>query len=215
MSNKYFDFILEDACDRKLKLRFDTERSSLHLFDVALRKDEEERTFQDIYKTYYSWRIMASENNGERHMENGIVVRNDEWTAYHDVFVFNTDENSMLSNLGELTKWSAHNKENILGIKSLGWPGSDWHIIYHRGFSYADYIRNEKEYFGSKNYTPDMTEKEFMNSVMYVPERLEYIVVRNTDGMGFKFNMTVERAKKFAEFIQEINNFMLAKGEAI
>ena len=218
MANRYLDFMLEDTSDRKIIFRFNASQSSLHLFDGALTKDPTKRDFRDVYKIYYSWHILVSENewdfafdkNGEFVKENAEFLKENNWEPYRDVFDFYLDERSMLSSIGEITKTVLRNKKSETNILTFGEPGSDWHIIYHKGFTYEDYIENEKENVGDA-YQPDTTEEEFNESIMYRPDMVEYNVFNNVNNKGFRFSLTKTKALEFAEYINEINHYWTVK----
>ena len=75
---KHMDFILHADEDNIIKLRFYPKHSSLHLFDEGLKKAGSERTFGDVYKIYYCWSILISENEilpNRNWAERGTEVR--------------------------------------------------------------------------------------------------------------------------------------------
>jgi hypothetical protein len=179
MKNKYLDFTLSETDEEKIIFRFDIKRSSTHLFDSGLAKRPEDRTFQDVYKIYYNWKIVLEEK------ENSTTPN--EYLESTEIFKFPWDENSALSDIGENTKEAIKKKSSVLDIKSFGQPSSEWNIQYIDECSYEDC-------FGV---------------CVHQPARLEYQVWNNVNNLGYRFVLEEKKAKEFAEYIDSINHYML------
>ena len=130
---KHMDFILEENKERKTKLRFYPKKSSLHLFDSGLGKEPSERTFEDVYKIYYCWSILQSDNDYDIDInESGNIKKiSDDWSSFKQIFGFWCDECSALSGIGDLTRHVIHTHENVDNYITFGQPGSDWNVHYH------------------------------------------------------------------------------------
>lgn len=225
MSEKYFDFMLSTDEYRKVKFRFYPKHSSLHLFDSGLKKNLSERDFKDVYKIYYSWGILQSDNvfdfkkdeNGELVIsDGGFLKKTDKWTAYKQTFKMECDECSSLANIGELTRYVIECKKDINGIYTFGQPGSDWNIHYHKGYSYKEYIKNFKKKNKDNEYSESiLDEEEFWKSGHGRKTKIEYMVWDNTSDKGFRFTLDIDRANEFAAFIDKINQYMIEHGVPI
>ena len=164
---KHMDFLLHADEDKIIKLRFYPRHSSLHLFDEGLKKAGSERTFGDVYKIYYSWAILLSENDYSYETDgHGELIKNEDgsyktisnWTPYKQVFGFSCDECSALSEIGDLTRHVIAKRESIDDYKTFGQPGSDWNIRYNKGYTYDEYLR---EWYREDGYNvPDKTGKK-------------------------------------------------------
>ena len=226
---KHMDFILHADEDNIIKLRFYPKHSSLHLFDEGLKKAGSERTFGDVYKIYYCWSILISENDWHFERDgDGELIKNEDgsyktisnWTPYKQFFGFSYDECSALSAIGDLTRHVIESRESIDDYFTFGQPGSDWSIHYKKGYPYDEYLQRWKE----ENDEYDLnqakelhglkSEEEFYNSEGRMPS-LEYMVWHNMQDTGFRFRLNVDRAYEFANFIDEINQYMLEHGVPI
>ena len=96
-------------------------------------KDEYPKTWDEVYKVYYSWAIFTD----------GKLV-----------FDMDTDENSAISGIANAIRKAIKTKSpNTLVVRTMGQPGSDWEINYIEAFDWVDtgeefeYIRvPEKDY---------------------------------------------------------------------
>ena len=228
---KHMDFILGENEERKKKLRFYPRHSSLHLFDEGLKKAGSERTFKDVYKIYYCWAILLSENDYSYETDgHGELIKNEDgsyktisnWTPYKQVFGFSCDECSSLSAIGDLTRHVIAKRESIDDYMTFGQPGSDWNIRYNKGYTHDEYLKEwyrndgynvqnwedwEKEVFGL------VSEQEFYKREGGRHPYLQYMVWNGH--IGFKFNLDVNRAYEFADYIDQVNHYMLEHGVPI
>ena len=223
------DFLLHADEDKIIKLRFYPKHSSLHLFDCGLEKKPSERNFTDVYKIYYSWSILQSTNEydydfdeqGKLKISDGICQKIDHWEPFKQVFAMPCDECSALSDIGDLTRYVVKTRENVDHYMSFGQPGSDWNIRYNKGYTYDEYLRewyreegyNIPDKTGKKEIFGLVTEQEFYEREYGRHPYLEYMVW-NYD-TGFRFNLDVNKAYEFADYIDQVNQYMLEHGVPI
>lgn len=104
------------------------------------------------------------------------------------LFRIGCDECSALTDLGESIRYVlAHNSRSC--IYSPGQEGSIWEIEFQRG-------RRRPKW----DYSPDV---------------IQFSVFSNWTNKGYRFRMTDERAKKFADFLDRVNQHMLENAEGI
>jgi len=115
MKERKLDFILEeDAKGKKLVFRFYPRGSHMHSFD-----DKPPKTFQDVYKVYYSWAIIDYSYN----YKNNIKVA-------ERVFYMSCDECSALCDLASAIRYMLRHRRKEMDVLSFGQPGSDWKLEY-------------------------------------------------------------------------------------
>lgn len=117
---RHLDFELKRDEDSILKFRFYPKSSHMHGFD-----EEPPKTFDDVYKVYYTWGIFRSQNLA-------CPDEPDEWTAFQRMFHIAYDECSALETLEYGIRHVIRYKKGRLDHWSWGEPGSDWIISYRK-----------------------------------------------------------------------------------
>ena len=117
---KHIDFQILDSSKIKVIMRFYPRRSNMRGFN-----EEVPKSFDEVYKVYYSWAILESRNMAWEDEE-------PRWGKYKKVFSMNWDECSVIFEvLSGAIKSVIEEKEKHLGLVSLGQPSSEWILEYH------------------------------------------------------------------------------------
>ena len=148
--------------------------------------DEPPKDLEGVYKVYYSWCILETKNN--------CYSDESDYSAFVRVFSFDYDENSVLRFLDKAIRSIICHRTEKTELCSVGQPGSEWNIYY-------------KEYF-------DLDEND---EEIHVPER-DYLLFQiwdNFSNKGYRFELSVDRAKEFCDYLCDINKHMLENGESI
>lgn len=147
--------------------------------------DDPPLNYNEVYKVYYSWGILEAINN----------YSNERGRGCKKVFTFDYDENSALSCLDQAIKHVIRYKNKKMVLQSVGQPGSNWNIYYNKYYGYSE---------------DDFEE-------IHIPQ-MDYLVFEvwnNCSNQGYKFDLSVETAKEFSDFISDVNKHMLENGEPI
>lgn len=181
----HIDFIISEDKYEKIKMRFYPKSSNMHSFNKYPPK-----TFDDVYKVYYSWAIMKSYNNSFSDSE-------ENWSAYERVFCFDCDECSAITNLSYVIRHIIRYKRKSTKLLSFGQPGSVWNIFYEKVF--------------------DFQNDDYDSEWAHIPERdyLRFEVWNNYTDIGYMFNLPIKKAHAFCEYIDSINQHMLENGDPI
>ena len=144
------------------------------------------KTFKEVYKVYYAWCIMVSHKYSWE----------EEWDPYERVFNMYCDECSALEYLRYSIQEVIAGAKDTDTVMTMGQPGSDWELSYRRGSSWPDYET------GDIHHDPEK-------------DRLHVNVWNNWTECGYRFSMSVDKAKGFVKYLDDINQYMLEHGEPI
>ena len=110
------------------------------------------------------------------------------WPEYKKIFSMRWDECSPLEHLVETIKTVVLTKEKQTGVVSMGQPSSEWIIGYHE----MQGVFNED-----------------------IEDYLSFYVFNNWSNMGYRFSLDLSKVRKFIDYINSINSYMLKHGDPI
>lgn len=201
MSN-YFQFQLsckecgEDNFERLL-FRFYPQRSRVHS-----HTDEPPKSREEIYKTYYYWKIIRQRKLGKEYGVGSEVM-----------FDPHVDEDSIIGYMADILEkvyqgiyseeWTDQHGEkrvsNYLNevLADFGY-GVDWEIHMHEFTETLDdngeWMEDEGKWYQKRCFT---------------------IMVWNFEGVGFRFCLDDEQLPAFAKFLRKCDDYAFAHGEGI
>ena len=181
-----FDFVLFENKNEKIVFSFIPAKSHMHSFNDKPAKD-----YYGVYKVYYCWNIKR------------FIKENEGWVEDRILFDMNCDECSAIYGLEESIDFVLK-KKKLITRSSPGQPGSLWEIEYNNGYTFKNY----KDDFESDD------EAEYLELYKEEPW-LIFTVFNNCSNLGYRFVLSVEKAKEFALFISQINKYMLDHSEPI
>lgn len=199
---KYFQFQLsetkcwEDDFERLL-FRFYPERSSVHSFD-----DEPPKRREDVYKTYYVWKIIRQRKLGKDHGVKSDIV-----------FDPHTDEDSVMGYVSDILE------KIYQGIYSEEWTDEDGEKrvsnylnerITRVGYG-AEWEIRMREYEETLDKNGEWMEDE----EKWYAKRVFTIILWNFEGIGFRFQIGEKELPAFAKFLKECDDYAFAHGEGI
>lgn len=179
------DFVLFEGSPFCPKLTFRFYPARSHMHGFH---DHPPEDFNGVYKVYYSWAVLSKDVD-----ENGVV--ND---FSNVVFDMRFDECSALlglENVIEACTNKFHPQYDNVEALSFGQPGSIWEIQRLKRGVWSDVTG------------------EWMD----VPEldRISFKVWNNYNNLGYRFSLSVDKAREFGDFIRKVNLYMLEHGEPI
>jgi len=153
---KSFGFVLEDSSRRRLIFRFYPEESHIHGFhDFCPDK------WEQVYKTYYSWKILIDEHGRKTSFGSGC-----------------DEDCCFLNYVCVIREFIANGREDRRDVPSF--YGISWNISYHkRGVDFLEF------------------------------ELWTY------DNVGYRFRLDTEKAKRFAEFLERVDAYMMKHSEPV
>ena len=210
MEKRYFEFMLRDSVDAKIKFCFDIKKSSLYLTKKGFEIHPKKRTFSDVKVYSYNWKILVAVNPFD-FSDDEKMERIDHWKPYKEILRFDNVNCSSLLILSDFIYKAIKKKKDC---KDIYYGESYWHILYGGGLLYKDYLKFKKENPKLKSYK-NYTKKEYYKkkNSPYIPGHLEFIVYDKDSWISQRFVLSEEKSEEFAKFIDSINQYMLEHGE--
>lgn len=153
---KSFGFVLEDSDKRRLIFRFYPEESHIHGFHDFCPTE-----WEQVYKTYYSWKICIDEN--------GVKTS---FGSYRD------EDCSFMNYVCVIRELIKNDKNDRREVHSL--CGISWNISYRK------------------------RAKDFIEFGLWTQENI-----------GYRFRLDIDTAKRFAEFLERVDAYMMKHSEPI
>lgn len=190
MKKKHMDFILHDDEYDKIKFRFYPRESHVHGFT----EDTCPKTWNAVYKHYYSWAILQAFKDDEIKGEEPALL----------VFDMSWDECSALLELSTCLQHVIDKKKRHLKVSTFGQPGSDWELKYRKAYAHNPNYDWKKE-------NPENVKQIRIPKNDYV----EFHVWNNWTNCGYRFTLDIPKCKDFVVFLNEVNAHMLENSEPI
>lgn len=153
---KSFGFVLENSDKRRLIFRFYPEESHIHGFHDFCPTE-----WEQVYKTYYSWKICIDEN--------GVKTS---FGSYRD------EDCCFMNYVCVIRELIKNDKNDRREVHSL--CGISWNISYRK------------------------RAKDFIEFGLWTQENI-----------GYRFRLDIDTAKRFAEFLERVDAYMMKHSEPI
>ncbi len=180
--SKHFDFVLEEGTSKRILFRFYPKRSSCHSFD-----DDPPKTWQDVYKVYYTWAILEQYRYGE----------NDIWDTKAKFEVW--DECSAIDAVEKACK--------VLADGKTQYAVTDPHTGRECTFQCLD---NTLRAFGDGADWTISKQKKYWKK-----EGQKYLFVIWNRNRGYRFVLPESKMREFGEFLAGCSEYMLRHGVGI